>query len=334
LTPGAVLVPVLALGGAVLRGSVLYTFVFTDPSSRATLLGSPPVWGSELLALAAFVALALWAAHGETRGWVACRAVAGGLVAGLLEWFVVALWRAPLPVAGQADWSRLGPSLPLAAAGAQLTYWAVPIGVALGASALAAVLPAAAAARRVSHDGLDQVAASAGAWLLAAGVTGLAMLRSTPASPLAGVAFAAGAALLLVAQVRSEGRLAWLRRVQAGLEPDVEVEQGAAAPVGGVRPLVAELDASGVGRWGVAVHRGAAQGKAYRAGGGPRTPLARVPLDDRPLHTAWGQRIDAEGGASFAHLALGLGATLRRGVAAAIVPPLVAAGVHFFLLRG
>ncbi|HEU4532681.1 MAG TPA: hypothetical protein VFS00_01140, partial [Polyangiaceae bacterium] len=276
LTPGVLLVPALLLGGALLRGSLLLTSPFTGRGLSTGFLHVTPVWGSEALAVGVGAALSLWAMHGAGRLAVAWRVVAGGLVAGLLELFVVTLWRAPLPSAGQDEWARLAPALPLAEAGAHLAYWSVPLGLALALSALPLVLAAAEAARRGSVDGVDNAAAPAGAWLLGAGGLGLWLLRATPLTPLAGAAFALGALLLLAAQIRAEERVAWLRRVQAGLEPNVVVDEGGAA-LGGVRPLVAEVDASGVGRSGVAVHRGPGRGKAYRAGEGARTPLVRVP---------------------------------------------------------
>ncbi|MCU0683758.1 MAG: hypothetical protein MUF34_16205 [Polyangiaceae bacterium] len=323
LTPGVILVPALLLGGALLRGSLLLTSRFTGRGLSTGFLQLAPVWGSELLAVGVGTALALWAMHGQTRLAVTSRVVAGGLVAGLVELFVVTMWQAPLPSAAHDEWARLAPALPLAEAGAHLSYWAVPLGVALALSSLPLVLPAAEALRRGSVDGVDNAAAPAGAWLLSAGGLGLWLLHSTPLTPLAGAAFALGALLLLAAQIRAEERVGWLRRVQAGLEPNVVVDEGGAAH-GGVRPLVAEVDASGVGRSGVAVHRGRGQGKVYRAGEGPRTPLVRVPLDGRPLRTAWGLRLDARGQTSFGQFALGLGTTLGLGLASASLPLVLA----------
>ncbi len=326
LTPGVLLVPALVLGGAVLRGGILLTPRLAGRGLSTGLLNTPTVWGSEAVAIVAGAALSLWAMHGASRLWVTLRALAGGLLAGLLELFVVTLWRAPLPAAGQDEWWRVAPTLPLAEAGAHLAYWSVPLGFALGLSSLALVLPASEAARRASLDGVDNAAAPAGAWLLAAGGLGLWLLRETPLTPLAGAAFALGALFLLAAQIRAEERVGWLRRVQAGLEPDVQVDER--ATLGGVRPLVAEVDASGVGRSGVAMHRAAARGKIYRSGDGARTPIARVPLDERPLRTAWGMRLDAAGRASFGQLVLGLGATLGLGLASAGLPLALAYFLH------
>lgn len=322
LTPGVLLAPAFVLGGAVLRGSLLLTSRFTGRALPASLWGSGTVWGTELAALVVGALLAVWAMQGATRGWVALRAVAGGLVAGLLEVFLVTVWRPLSPAPAAAGWQGAS-SLALADGGAHLAYWSVPLGVALGLSSLALVLPAAEAAKRASLDGVDNAAAPAGAWLLASGAIGLWLLRLTPLAPLAGLAVALGALYLLAAQVRAEERVGWLRRVQAGLDPNVAVDERAST-LAGVRPLVSEVDASGVGRSGVAMHRAPSRGKVYRAGEGAGTPLARVPLDGRPLRTAWGLRLDAEGRGSFAQLALGLGATLGLGLAAALVPFAVA----------
>ncbi|HEU4408993.1 MAG TPA: hypothetical protein VFS43_27280 [Polyangiaceae bacterium] len=327
LTPGVFLVPALVLGSAVLRGGLLLTPHFTGRALPPAQWASPQVWGSELVAIVAGALLAVWAMQGATRLWVALRAVAGGVVAGLLEAFAVTAWRSSLPKLGDEAWWQVAPSLSLAEAGAQLAYWSVPLSAALGLSSIALVLPASEAAKRGSLDGVDNAAAPAGAWLLSSGALGLWLLRETPLAPLAGAAVALGAVSLLAAQVRAEERVGWLRRVQAGLEPNVHVDERAPS-LAGVQPLVAELDASGVGRSGVAVHRAPSRGKGYRAGEGAGTPLARVPLDERPLRTAWGARLDAKGHASLGQLALGLGATLGLGLAAALVPFAIAVALR------
>lgn len=323
LTPGVLLVPALLLGGAVLRGSLLLTSRFTGRALPPAEWVSSTVWGSELIALVVGALFAIWAMQGATRGWVVLRAVAGGLVAGLFEVFVVQLWRSTLPKVGDDFWWQIAPDLAKAEAGAHLTYWSVPMSVALGLSSIVLVLPAAEAAKRGSLDGVDRTAAPAGAWLLASGAIGLVLLRETPLTPLAGLAVALGAFYLLAAQVRAEERLGWLRRVQAGLEPNVKIDERAPS-LGGVRPLVAEVDASGVVRSGVAMHRAPARGKGYRAGEGAATPLARVPLDDRPLRTAWGSPLDAAGRTSIGQIALGFVATLGLGLGSALVPFAVA----------
>lgn len=319
LTPGVLLVPALVLGGIVLQGSVMSSPAFTGRALEPAQWGSPVVWGSKLLAIVAWALLALWATRGPTRVAVVARAAAGGLLAGLLELAVVTLWGSLLPTPGQDAWGQVAPSLPLAAAAAYLRYWSIPMNVALGLGALALVLPAAEATKRASLDGVDNAAAHAGAWLLASGAIGLWLLKSTPLAPLAGLAVALGAFALLAAQVRTEERVGWLRRVQAGLEPGVTVDEDASS-LAGVKPLVAEIDLSGVARSGVVVHRGPARGKAYRAGEGARTPLARVPLDDRPLRTAWGALVDAQGRASLGQIGLGFVSIFGFGLAGALAP--------------
>ena len=321
-TPPGVAAMIAAMGAELLLAHSLLLLLPASPE-RLRVVGVASVAGMLLSAALvrvasrardATMALVWCAAGGAALGWAEA-AIVGGASAFVrqLAWPAVVL-----------------ASIQSATSGTMLF---LPIGLTLGLACAVIVVPAARAHAAPSFDSVDRLVAAGGAWLATLGLL-LAYLGSGSAlSLLAGGATLVGVVLTLTGQVRTEDRVAWLRRVQAGHEPRFVIDARDDA-TGGAPPLVADLDTS-LQSDGVLLAVDPAR-PGYRSAD-LRLPLATVPLDAaEPLPTAWGGRLDAAGHcASTAGLVRRMGATVALSAGSVLLVTVVTRGMQqFFQLAG